>query len=151
MATAIGFRVCKNDYTGVDWDDPGVTTTVGGGNVVADFHVSAHWHICCRYAMWHPVAGHQSRVVIVQYDTANIISTTGAGESDTTLMDEATQTPVTDDKTRHLISQGDPIDEFTSSEAGRLAARADDSSGVYNNGTPWTAPGVAAIVATRGL
>jgi hypothetical protein len=123
MATAIGFRVTENDYTGVEWDDPGVTTTVGGGNVVANFHVAGHWHAVCRAAVFRLRGGAGCRVVIVYYDTADVISTTGVGEPSITSYDYASKTFVTDDKTRHFI----------------------------NNGTPWTAPGVAAILATYGL
>jgi hypothetical protein len=144
MATAHAFRICENDYSGAagsGWDDdPGVTTTVGGGNVVANFHVAKNWHAVCRAAV-HRLkvsAGVSSgwRIVIIEYDTGDIISTTGAGATDTTMQDEETRTPVTDDKTRHLIKSTSSLrmrsagsrpvrrtSRRNSTRAGRLTAR----------------------------
>jgi hypothetical protein len=162
MATAHAFRICENDYSGAagsGWDDdPGVTTTVGGGNVVANFHVAKNWHAVCRAAV-HRLkvsAGVSSgwRIVIIEYDTGDIISTTGAGATDTTMQDEETRTPVTDDKTRHLISQGNPVDEFTTHEIGRLAARAKNiETELDPSGTPYGSLGksVAEILAAHSL
>jgi hypothetical protein len=125
MATAHGFRVCEDSYAGVFWDDPLVTTTVGGGVVSENFHVAAHWRICCSWAYWRKNIhdGTGARVVIIEYDTADIVSTTGADKTDITMWDGLTRVDVTDDKTRYLISAGDPVDEFTRGEMGFLMVR----------------------------
>jgi hypothetical protein len=68
------------------------------------------------------------RVLIVEYDDGDAISTTGSDVLGLSTLDRDLATTVTDDKTRHLISAGTAVDEFTPAEIPSLAGRFDTTS-----------------------